>query len=264
MSVGVNKSRWRGLAEAMERLGNLTGEIDRRLAAGKRVMVLEVGCGNGMALMDLGCLYGERISLNGINKSPDHGQTEATKDIAIKLGRHTADELETAPHPQIYYFDASGPWPLADEAFDIIYSQHAFMWIQDKINALQETNRVLKDGGIALLDLQFKRRGSVYRNSIIVKDGEREIAFWDVAKRFSNIESQQEESTRSILRRMRAWASRLVGLRKFSEGRGRAQWAMKKVPRLDFGLEFCGTKRFGTTLIPGRKGVQSVYRFRRE
>lgn len=261
MSVRVLKSKWRGLDDAMKRLGDITGEIDRRLADGKRVAVLEIGCGNGMALLDLSCLYGDRVSLHGINKLPRHGQTEATKDIAIQLGRRTAAELQGAPAPVIHHFDASDPWPLADDAFDVVFSQHSFLWIADKVRALEEANRVLKGDGIALFDLQFQRRGGAQKSSIIIKDGTRETAFWDHAQKHMNILAHMQEDAKGpAMARFRAWALRLVGRKNAAARRGRAKSALGKAPGLDFGLEFCTAGPFGKE--PGRKGLQSVYRFR--
>lgn len=217
-----------------------------------------------MALLDLSLLYGNRISLHGINRSPEHGQTATTKAIAIQLGRHTAEELKDVPPPRIHYFDASAQWPLAPDSFDVVYSQHAFLWIEDKVNALLEMNRVLSRDGIALLDLQFKRSGSVRRNSILIQDGARELPFWEVAQSRAMIEQRAADGPEpSLFERFIHWALRVSRLWKAPNHRRRVRWAMRKVAGLDFGLEFRETRTFGGELIPGREGVQSVYRFKR-
>ena len=53
--------RARGHAELVDRIGGIFAEIDARLAGRESVRVLELGCGYGTVLLELGQRYGPRV-----------------------------------------------------------------------------------------------------------------------------------------------------------------------------------------------------------
>ncbi len=88
--------------------------------------VLEAGCGTGAILSELSegpLVYGLDI---------DH-------EALFECKRH-------APRAMLTQGDAlTLPYP--DRSFDIVYSHFLLLWVQDPLRALQEMNRVTKNGG---------------------------------------------------------------------------------------------------------------------
>lgn len=253
-----NRRKSRGLDDLSLRIGDITREIDRRIRAGSPVRILEVGCGYGVALLQLRHRYGSQVDLHGINRSPTHGDTRTMKAIAAKRGLHTDSESNGLALPRIHYFDVCAPWPLPSDSFDLVFSQHAFLWFDDKIKPLEEINRVITDNGIALLDLRVTRSKSTHKSSIVIQDGARATSFRAYLQQFGNIDIKSSFQAR--YGDMWRWVRRRLGFQG-APRKARSRLQMRKSANLDFNLEFLAANPFSAT-CPGRKGCQSIYRLK--
>lgn len=98
-----------------------------RVSAGDRV--LDVGCGTGVVAKRAGARVGSDGGVVGVD--PNEGMlavARRTPSIEWKTG--TAEEL-----------------PLQDESFDVVVSQFAIMFFDDREQAVKEMRRVLRPGG---------------------------------------------------------------------------------------------------------------------
>ena len=251
-----NRRKSRGLEELRLRIGDITGEIDARLERKERISILELGCGYGVALLELCHRYGARLQLHGINKKAEDGNYDTMKKIAVERRLFSKNEIHSIALPELHYFDACAPWPLPSNHYDIIFSQHSFLWFEDKIKPLEEINRVMKSDGVALLDLRVTRAGCVDKSSIVIHDSGRKISFRSYLRQFDNLKINQ--STFIYFQRFWRWLNRKIGHKIKSTAR-RCCFEMRKRKRLNFNLEFLSANQFPINSL-GRKGVQSIYR----
>lgn len=98
------------------------------LSAGR---VLEIGCGRGWAIHKL------------------------TKDPQIqKYGLDTERFFLDGKRPNLHFVEGDAHHlPFRENMFDVVYSAHTFMYIVDKIRALQEVYRILAPNGLAVIHL---------------------------------------------------------------------------------------------------------------
>jgi SAM-dependent methyltransferase len=144
--------RARGLADLEERVGNVCVEIDARLARQDLVRVLELGCGYGMALLDLAARYGERVETRGVNLRKEDGQDEILRREAQRRG------IDVGMHekvlPTIVHVDVARGLPFGNDTFDLVVSQVAWRYFRNKIGVIREVMRVLQPLGIGMIDAQ--------------------------------------------------------------------------------------------------------------
>jgi len=144
--------RGRGLLKLEGRVGPVCQEVEKRLTnAGKKVQLLEIGCGFGVALMELRRRFSDRIELTGTNKEKRHGDTEAMLMAASLCNVSDVLEAQTTALPTIMYCDMDDGLPFDDCSFDVVVSQMCIQYVHDKILFLREAARVLKDNGIAMI-----------------------------------------------------------------------------------------------------------------
>jgi SAM-dependent methyltransferase len=150
--------RARGLAQLDRLVGGVDADIDARLGRRRPVRILELGCGYGTALLELGARYGAEVELHGLNRHPEDGD----RDILL---RNAADRgivgLDGAPPvlPELHFADVADGLPFAERSFDLVYSQVAWLYFGNKLAVLKETMRVLADDGIAKIDADELRPG---------------------------------------------------------------------------------------------------------
>lgn len=110
-------------------------ELTDRLPSGKRLRILDVGCGAGFFELVLAPL-GHRLT--GIDLTPD--MISQAKQLA---GSHYAAAAE------FYVMDAED-LEFADKTFDAVISRNLTWNLPLPINAYREWHRVLKPGGVLL------------------------------------------------------------------------------------------------------------------
>ncbi|HEY3415738.1 MAG TPA: methyltransferase domain-containing protein [Armatimonadota bacterium] len=96
--------------------------------------VLEIGCGKGYDLAQIGHRVGDAARLVGI----DNRET-ALVDARLAVGKDSRFTLMQA--------DVAKGLPFPDETFDLVYSKNLLECIVDKDAHLREVYRVLKPGG---------------------------------------------------------------------------------------------------------------------
>ena len=147
----------RGLDGFARRFG--AGEVERaaaRRGAGAAARILEIGCGEGRALLELRRLF-PSAAIHGINKHPWDAMrgTESLADVAAFHGVFGRTELERIALPTVHFLDAQR-LPFPDGSFDVVISQGAIHYIERKDAVLEEAWRVLSPGGEALLHIDSR------------------------------------------------------------------------------------------------------------
>ncbi len=119
----------------VQRLDDLARELHRRLGDGRRLCVLEVGCGTGRWLAEVVSLGHDAL---GLDASP----------------RMLARAVTRVPGVPLVCGDA-GALPLADACCDVVLSINSFHHFDDPRAFLSEAHRVLRSAGrlgVVLLD----------------------------------------------------------------------------------------------------------------
>ena len=185
--------RARGLQELSLRVGDITADIDRLLKEKRKVRILEIGFGFGTALVELSKKYGDRVELHGINKTPKHGDRAVVQKNALSTKLLTRKQLATLEMPMLHFKDVSEGLPFPNDHFDLVYSQVAFPYFDDKLRVIEEINRVLTKEGVARIDLLMSPKNSPprYRENIELWDKGVRIPFWAFAKRWKSIKKKR-------------------------------------------------------------------------
>lgn len=148
----VRVSRGRGLPNMERAFGQerIVAAIERGLSGGDP-RVLELGCGEGRALLEMKKAW-PALDLHGVNRRPWPGMSgsESLRGSAVELELFTRDEAGRMTPPTIHFTDAS-ELPLADESVDLIVSQVALHYVKRKDKVLAEAWRVLRPGARAFL-----------------------------------------------------------------------------------------------------------------
>ena len=178
--------RARGHAELVDRIGGVVDEIDTRLATRERVRVLELGCGYGTVLLELGQRYGPRIDAHGINREHRDGNIDILRRNGLERGLIAPEDATTHPMPTIAYGDVADGLPYPDNTFDVVYSQVAWRYFGNKVGVLREVSRVLRDDGIAKIDAEELRADlpPEYQRLVEIWDEGRPVTFHDYTARF--------------------------------------------------------------------------------
>jgi SAM-dependent methyltransferase len=144
--------RGRGLVKLEKRVGPVCREIEGRLIdATRKVRLLEMGCGYGVALMELRRRFGDRIELTGTNKEKLHGDVDAMLTAALLCNVIDAADVQCVTLPAIIYCDVANGLPFDDCSFDVVVSQMCIQYVDDKVLFLREAARVLGENGIAMI-----------------------------------------------------------------------------------------------------------------
>ncbi len=147
----VDNYRGRGIESARFFFAGpvIEDEIAARMSRGCRV--LEIGCGHGRMLLELAARF-PGIELDGLNRFPTAAVT-GSSSLAYFARRYGLPAPgTTGPAPRVHFGDAAR-LAFADGTFDVIVSQVTLQHVERKDLAIQEAWRVLKPGGIALLQL---------------------------------------------------------------------------------------------------------------
>lgn len=144
--------RARNHADLVRLAGGVFEDIDERLRRKPVVRVLELGCGYGGVLLDLWHRYGSRVELHGVNRRHGDGNVDILVRTGIDRGLVTPGLPQSHPLPTIGHGDVAEGLPYADDSFDVVYSQVAWLYFGNKVAVLQDVSRILADDGIAKID----------------------------------------------------------------------------------------------------------------
>lgn len=150
----------RPLNGVLKKLGRIDALVEQYIHEQGCVNVLEVGCGRGLAMHELKMRYGGRLSIVGVNIRRSDGCHELALSAALEQGVVSPEQhakLGTADRPKYVIADAGICLPFSGRSFDVIYSRATAAFIVDKIHFLEEVNRVLKDQGIARIEMMTTR-----------------------------------------------------------------------------------------------------------
>ncbi len=133
---------------------NLTNIIAKKARINSYSNVLDVGCGNGAVDIYLAKKFGCKIigiDLSGVRIS---NALKNLENEPIKIKDKTRFKKASATN-----------LPFKDEEFSHIFIQATIYHVHDKIKALKEIYRVLKDGGIFVIDDLTKPKKEISRES---------------------------------------------------------------------------------------------------
>jgi SAM-dependent methyltransferase len=173
--------RARGHAALVDRVGGVFADIDERLRRREGVRVLELGCGYGTVLLELGQRYGGRVEVHGINREQNDGNADIFLRNGIERGLIAPGTPLAHPLPAITYVDVGDGLPFEDGTFDIVYSQVAWRYFPNKVAVLREVSRVLRDDGLAKIDAEelrpnlppeYQRLVEIWRDGRLVPFGD--------------------------------------------------------------------------------------------
>lgn len=178
--------RARGHAELVDRVGGVFEDIDLRLRHRDSVRVLELGCGYGTVLLELGQRYGRRIEAHGINRERIDGDADIFLRNGIERGLISPATPLARPLPTIAYVDVADGLPFADDTFDVVYSQVAWRYFGNKIEVLREVSRVLRADGVAKIDAEELRPGlpPEYQRLVEIWHQGKLVPFGEYVRRF--------------------------------------------------------------------------------
>jgi SAM-dependent methyltransferase len=154
--------RTRGLSDMDARFAALTGHpqpileaVTRALTGTDPVRVLEIGFGQGRAMLELAArCSSDRLEIHGVSAAstkPKH-KVFSRADLATnacELGL----SVPAARLPHVDFYDAGEGLRFESQSLDVVMSQVAFHFVADKARLLEETWRVLKPGGAAFLHI---------------------------------------------------------------------------------------------------------------
>lgn len=132
-----HRARDRSLKEFLNENGEqclpgLKAELEK-LPEDKLVSVLDLGCGEGVAVRDLQKEY-PNWEIHGL-------------DLLPKKERKRGSEVENVVQGEASHL------PYKSNQFDLVYSKFAYSYFPDKIKAIVETLRVAKPGGVILMQV---------------------------------------------------------------------------------------------------------------
>jgi ubiquinone/menaquinone biosynthesis C-methylase UbiE len=144
--------------------------LEKNRLAGEKTRVMEIGVGNGRALMELKKLFPE-VEFYGINKEKTHTfyRRESFVLTALKFEIFNKSEVEDLDLPYIVFqdLDFGAKIPYAENKFDVVFSQDTVRHIKYKFEFLNEVMRVLKHEGISFhADI---RGVNIYSRGIILE-----------------------------------------------------------------------------------------------
>jgi SAM-dependent methyltransferase len=151
-------------------------------------------------------LYGNRVELHGINRLPDHGTQDQMEKAAVKTGILSESELDGLATPQIHHMDVDAGLEFDNCFFDVVFSQVAFFFFENKTLFIEEVSRILKPGGIALIDVWLKRKHipPAHRECMIIHSGDTAVSLWDYIERLTFCR-KRDLSINRTRRRLQKW-----------------------------------------------------------
>jgi glycosyltransferase involved in cell wall biosynthesis/SAM-dependent methyltransferase len=142
-----------------------------RLLPGERPLVVDLGCGVGVALLGLvatAARAGIEVTAVGLDRGFDgllHGDRFPDDEDGLRsiVARHGAriGDLDGVRLPSILRLDLEvDPWPLGEGTVALAVSRTAVMYLADKLRFLERVYTVLRPGGVALIHFDHLRPGT--------------------------------------------------------------------------------------------------------
>jgi len=181
--------RGRGLVDLDQRVNGIHDAIDEQLRTRQSIKILEIGCGFGLALLQLRAKYGDRVKLFGLNSSSEDGDS-----LMLELGAKALGlPPELATGIGLTFHDVADGLPYPDQAFDLVFSQVAWLYFPDKLRVLMEVQRVLSPHGLAKIECQIQVKGNVpeYRELAQIWSGGAKIPFFEFVASLRGISVHQ-------------------------------------------------------------------------
>lgn len=164
MHTQPRPTRSRGIESMNQLFAPLTVEhiAEATLARKGVARVVEFGCGEGRALLDLRKRF-PQIEIHGINKDPwtTMQNRESLRANACTFGIFTPEELGSVELPFIHFRDVEQGLPFEDGSVDLLLSQSAIYYVKRKDRFFEDVWRVLAPEGSALLhvdNLPYRNR----------------------------------------------------------------------------------------------------------
>lgn len=160
--ITVRSRAYPGKARTLERLNRALGgplienAITKLMRNRADVKLLEIGCGVGRVLMELRRRFPE-IELHGINRGrlPTMRRRDDFRLTSIYFDIFTRTEAASVALPHLHCLNAEH-LNFKDESFDVVISQWAIPLIKRKDRVIEETWRILREGGVAFLHLDIR------------------------------------------------------------------------------------------------------------
>jgi len=179
--------RARSLEDVTNTIGDISTEISQLIDKNGFATVLEIGCGFGRVLMQLQSMFGDRLHLTGLNRSPEEGDLSTALRVSEWFGMPISS---LSPLPDYKFADASKRLPFGDSTFDLVYSNMTLCHVARKSAFIEEVYRVLKLGATAAIDSKFElpQLPAEVRLTFEVIANDRSFSFWEYFS--DNIELQ--------------------------------------------------------------------------
>ena len=176
--------RARGLQDLERLVGGVDEPIRAALGRRGRARVLELGCGYGTALLEIGQRFGDAVELHGWNLRREDGDEETLRRNARERG--LGGDPAGSRLPALHFGDIAAGLHFPDDTFDLVYSQVAWLYFGRKIAVLREVMRVLAPEGVARIDLDEERPNlpPEYRRLIEIWRSGRLVPFGEYARTF--------------------------------------------------------------------------------
>lgn len=157
-NLQYNEERSHSLADLDQKLipfklEDIIQEIyEKNRLAGEKTRVMEIGAGNGRALMELKKIFPD-IEFYAINREKTHTfyRRESFMLTALKFEIFSKTDIEAIDLPYLVFqdLDFGNRIPYDANKFDIVYTQEVIPQIKYKFELFNEIMRVLKPGGIS-------------------------------------------------------------------------------------------------------------------
>jgi SAM-dependent methyltransferase len=154
-------SKSRDLSDLKRKLGDFPAIISDIIKEQGRATVLEIGCGYGLPNIQLEQMFGQSVSIYGINLNYLHCQYRMAAIVGLIRNEldfpKAINIFRGVGKPNYLCTDAGLSLPFPSGLFDFIYSRVALGFVKDKVRCIEEIYRVLRPGRSCRADLSIFR-----------------------------------------------------------------------------------------------------------
>lgn len=170
--------RHRAYEELARRIGSVDDIISEIIKTNGHATILEIGAGFGIPMHQIHLMFGDNVTMIGLNRKPHHGSHDLSMRVGLEHGifdNNTIEFYKINKPPMYMCADAGEGIPIESDSVDFVYSQASIPFVRDKANLIHEVNRILNPGGCAHLQMNLSPKfmlgetGSLFR---IHRDGQ--------------------------------------------------------------------------------------------